>query len=572
MWNAGEPLAQVYPYEGSDSAYVTAWKSETVYLKAAVTADSDMHVSVQTGELTGQDETDVLTVTAGFLAETSASLGMGTDAWTPHVNRADIITEATETDLVSGETAYLWITIPVREDAAGSYRGTIQVEGDVSCTLHLEVAVSPYSLQEESLSLDLWQYPFSSYYRYESLRGEEPFSPAHLDILCQELDIYRALGGSHVTCAITEEPWAHQTWYDTPSLVKWNLDGNGFLWFDYSWFDAWVSLCREAGISGPIDCFSILPFDQAITVYDDMGNPMRMVLTPTDETWRWYWENFLYSFTAHLEEKGWLDDAFLFVDERGIDYFAPMMDYVRSLDCGSRLHFAAALNVIPRDTGLYDRFDYLSISIASVPENDAEFDAFLSHRRELGLTTTMYNCSTNYPNAFAISDPCESVWSMQYLAMRGFDGYLRWAYNAWPEDPLTVMDNPHFEAGDTFLIYPDRMDAQNPKPMRSVRLCMMEQGWNDAKKYRYLLAHADPDTTELLRNGFASIRRCYGTYNAYGAMGAVNDTNRSILAAETVRLETLMQKAALYAAWKEKGIELQALRAEMEALSQPAYQ
>lgn len=572
MHENGEISEAVYPYEGSSSVCVSAWKNETVYLKAAVTAVTDTHVSVSIDSFAGRSTEDHLTCRAGFLKSTSVSLGMGTEEWIPHVDVPDIITEETEKDLSAGETAYLWITVPVSETAAGSYRGKIHLTGNVHQELNAEIVVGPYSLAEQTVSLDLWQYPFSSYYRYDALRETEPFSAEHLAVLEKELEIYKALGGSHITCTITEEPWAHQTYCDTPSLVKWNADGNGFLWFDYTWFDAWVDLCHSKGINGPIDCFSILPFDHAITVNNDMGVPERIVLTPGDDTWKWYWENFLYSFAAHLEEKGWLDDAYLFVDERGLDYFYFMTDYVRSLDCGSRLHFAAALNVIPRDTQLYDRFDYLSISVASVPEQDEEFNAFLSHRKELGLTTTMYNCSTNYPNAFGYSDPYESVWSLQYLAMRGFDGYLRWALNAWPENPLVTADNPHFEAGDTFLIYPDEAGSSDPVPLRSVRLCMIEQGINDMKKYRYLLDHAGEETKAMLSSGFEAMKRCYGSYNAYGAMGHASEENRRMLAFEVMRLEMLIQKAALNAALNERGTPVSALKEELRELSERQYQ
>ena len=572
MRETSEISSTVYPYEGSTFACASAWKQETVYLKAAVTALADTHISVSADSFIGRNGEDTLPCNVGFLKSTSVSLGMGTDEWIPHIDVPDIITEEKEKDLSAGERAYIWISVPVGETASGSYRGTIHVSGTVHQELNAEIVVGPYSLADQTISLDLWQYPFSSYYRYDALRETEPFSSEHLEILSKELDIYRSIGGSHITCAITEEPWAHQTYFDTPSLVKWNVDGNGFLWFDYTWFDAWVELCRSKGIDGPIDCFSILPFDHVITVWNDMGAPDRIVLTPGDEQWKWYWENFLYSFTAHLEEKGWLDDTYLFVDERGLDYFYFMTDYVRSLNLGSRLHFAAALNVIPRDAELYDRFDYLSISIASVPEQDEEFNAFLSHRKELGLTTTMYNCSTNYPNAFGYSDPYESVWSLQYLAMRGFDGYLRWAFNAWPSDPLVKADNPHFEAGDTFLIYPDDISAADPGPSRSVRLCMIEQGINDMKKYRYLLRNADEETTALLRSGFDSMKRCYGSYNAYGAMGAASDGNRAILATEVMRMEMLIQKAALNAALNERGTPVSSLKEELNALCESQYQ
>ncbi|MBO7703961.1 MAG: DUF4091 domain-containing protein [Solobacterium sp.] len=559
---------EAYETEGKTSAYLSMWKGETTYLKAAVSAERDTHISVSCDPLTGGRGSETVNVSAGLLKPVSATLGMGIDPYTPHINVDDRVTPETEADLAAGETAFLWITLSAGEISSGTYRGTVHITADHTYDLALEAAVAPLSLSAYEPDVNLWFYPYSSYYHYDALRSGEPFSDAHCEVLQRELALYKDAGGNHVTCTITDEPWSHQTYHDTPSMVTWNVDGGGFLWFDYSQFDRWVSLCEEAGITGQIDCFSILPFDNAITVYSDMGEPSRISLYPGDETWRWYWENFLYSFIAHLDEKGWLERTCLYVDERGIDHFNTAIDFVESIPGGERLKFGAAVNVIPRDTATYDRFDELSISIASVPEGDAEFDAFLSHRRELGLRTTMYNCSTNYPNAFVTSDPCESVWSMQYLGMRGFDGYLRWAFNAWPEDPRNCADNPYFEAGDTFLIYPDEASSASPVPRKSVRLCMIQKGLNDLRKYRILLNQLDPQSASVLEEMAGSLVRCYGTYNAYGAMGAISEGNRRIIASESLRMEAIIQKAALIAALEAQGTNLPSLLDEMKELTQ----
>ncbi len=559
-----EELRSVWTSEGSVSAYVSAWQGERVFLKVKVTAEQDSHVSASVEPLSGIRQADQLSASVGLLAPVSASLGTGTDEWVPHAIVHDRITADTEADLAAGETAWFWISVQTNAESSGRYDGTVRISADREYELPIETVVTPLSLSGYEPSVDLWQYPYASYYYYGSF--SEPFDAGHTAALREELRLYRQAGGSHITCTISEEPWAHQTYFDCPSLVKWNQDGSGNLWFDYSGFDAWVTLCEEEGITGPIDCFSILPFDQDITVFDDMGNPFRLVLDPGSETWRYYWENFLYSFVAHLNEKGWLDRTVMFVDERGIPYFQTAIDLVKSVPGGEQITFGAAVNVIPRDTALYDQIAYLSISIASVPEGDAEFETFLAHRKELGLTTTMYNCSTNYPNAFAISDPCESVWSMQYLTLRGFDGYLRWALNAWPQSPVTCADNPHFESGDTFLIYPDEIGTSEPKASPSVRLCMIEQGLNDMRKYQILQGMLGSEEAELLEQGLNSLYRYGGTYNAYGAMTAVSDERRYDIAEQSLRIEACIEKAALSAAMKQRGVSSFAVNSQLKDL------
>ncbi len=229
--------------EGENSCYISAWQSETVYLKAAVTADADTHIRVSIDALDGVKQTDQPAAKAGLLKPVSAGLGMGTDPYVPHITVYDRISNETETDLASGETAYVWVEITANAESSGRYDGTLVIEADHEYRLPIELVVTPIAIDSYSPSVDLWQYPYASYLYYEGMG--EPFSEEHTAALRKELALYREAGGSHITCTITDEPWAHQTYYDNPSLVKWNRDGVGNLWFDYSRFDAWVSLCES---------------------------------------------------------------------------------------------------------------------------------------------------------------------------------------------------------------------------------------------------------------------------------------------------------------------------------------
>ena len=553
--NDVQMLSELVPYSGSTSIRVKAWQDDTVYLKAMIQADQNMHVSLSAEPMTALKSGQELQVQASFLKPVSFGIGMGTDPSIPHEIVYDRISSETEADLIAGQPAYIWISVHTNADSRGRYDGVIRVMGEQELVLKIETVVLPLQMDSEAYSANLWQYPFSSLQYYAGLQNEAPFSEAHQEALRKELSFYREIGGRDITCTITEEPWAHQTYFYCPSLVTWNVDGSGNLWFDYQKLDAWIELCESCGLSGKIDCFSILPFDEDITVFDDMGNPMRMVLNPGDETWRYYWENFLWSFFSHMKETGRLSRVRMMVDERGIPWFQHAIDLVRSIDGGDQVQFGAAVNVIPRDTALYDQIAYLSISIASLPENDGQLEAFLAHRRELGLETTMYNCSTNYPNAFAGSDPAESVWSMQYLYNRGLDGYLRWAYDAWPENPLECADNPHFEAGDTFLIYPDQKDSQGYEPSSSVRLCMIHQGLNDIRKAERLSSLLEGAGADSMNEALSAASVRYGgTYNAYGRMTHISEENRRSIAQQTLLFESITEKAARNAAMRMQGL------------------
>ena len=65
MRETSEISSTVYPYEGSTFACASAWKQETVYLKAAVTALADTHISVSADSFIGEGITQVKRQTGG---------------------------------------------------------------------------------------------------------------------------------------------------------------------------------------------------------------------------------------------------------------------------------------------------------------------------------------------------------------------------------------------------------------------------------------------------------------------------------------------------------------------------
>jgi hypothetical protein len=53
------------------------------------------------------------------------------------------------------------------------------------------------------------------------------------------------------------------------------------------------------------------------------------------------------------------------------------------------------------------------------------------------------------------SGPGEAFWLGAYPSMCGLDGFLRWAWNSWPQDPVQDATYWNWRAGDTYLVYPD---------------------------------------------------------------------------------------------------------------------
>lgn len=521
-----------------------AWQNETVCLKAAVSFQKNTEVTAE-GDLYGAVH---IPVTVSALHATEASLGFGTKS-APKEEVYDIISRENTIQGTGNDIGYYWISFTVPGNApAGIYRGSVNItDGNETVRLKMTVNVLNLSLQwKDYPSLNLWQYPYSSYSYYDILKDEEPFSEKHLAVLKKEMQVYHDLGGRNITCTIVEEPWAHQTYFDTPSLITWNLAEDNSLWYDYSAFDAWVQLNMDLGIDERIDCFSILPFEDAITLHRADGTSARLALTLGSEEWTYYWQNFLQAFINHLVEKGWYEKTYLFIDERSVDSYQTALDLVHSVhdEQWHTMKLSSAVNTVPRDEKIFDDIESLSVSAACYDKDDTELQQFIAHRKEKGLQTTLYNCTGNYPNAFVVSDPAESVFFQMYGLSNGFDGYLRWAWNAWNAQPLVNTEYPSFEAGDPWLLYPDEANAQNPQPYLSVRLAMLERGRQDCAKYTQLQRLLEQEDASTLQDILYSLAPGESAYNAYGAVLAKDDEARKQTESETYRMETAIQEAS----------------------------
>lgn len=79
----------------------------------------------------------------------------------------------------------------------------------------------------------------------------------------------------------------------------------------------------------------------------------------------------------------------------------------------------------------------------------------MKKRSSRGASSTFYVCcNPPFPNNFVFSPPIEGRWLSWYSAARGYDGFLRWAYDAWPADPERDARHGTWAAGDCYLVYP----------------------------------------------------------------------------------------------------------------------
>ena len=296
--------------------------------------------------------------------------------------------------------------------------------------------------------LDLWQHPWAT----ARMAGVKPFSKEHYAAMRPVYELLASAGQKTITVSILDLPWDHQCFDAYHSMV----DDAGF-----RTFDEYVQFCLDCGLGPDISCYSLCPWTLGKEIDADALERR--------------WGSFLDRFTAHLREKGWYAQTLMAMDERAPGDVKKVADFVRRHAPGMRISMAG--NRKPSDFKGIDIDVYCQV----LGHVSADFLAEVPSRRAKGFVTTFYVCcSPDRPNTFMSSGPGEAFWLGAGPAMLGLDGFLRWAWNSWPQNPSADASYGSWRPGDTFLCYP------NGEP--SWRFLELRNGIVAAEKVRILKA------------------------------------------------------------------------------------
>ena len=309
--------------------------------------------------------------------------------------------------------------------------------------------------------LDLWQHPWAS----ARIADAKPFSKRHYRAIRLVYELLATAGQKTITVPIVDLPWDHQCFDAYHSMI----DDAGF-----RLFDEYVQFCLDCGLGPDISCYSLCPWTLGRTI--DEGELERL------------WGEKLERFAAHVREKGWFANTIMAMDERAPEDVAKVVAFVRRHAPGMRVSMAG--NRRPSD------FRGISIDVYSQVLRDGnvtpEFLAEAAERAKKGLVTTHYVCcSPRKPNTFMESGPGEAFWCGASPAFLGLDGFLRWAWNSWPQNPRADASYGSWRAGDTFLCY--------PKGEPSWRFLELRNGIVAAEKVRILKASGDFDAAAFAK-------------------------------------------------------------------------
>ncbi|MGF0069880.1 DUF4091 domain-containing protein [Candidatus Spyradosoma sp. SGI.093] len=457
-----------------------AWRGERVLVRVKTTLPARAKLSAELVSAAGAR----VPARAEYVRST---LGQG------GVPVADVVEPAGTPFRIPAGEAFVLVSADVPADAApGAYALNFSVNGRARKAADVEVL--PLALPPPrawKIHLDLWQHPEA----VARWTGAKLWSREHFAAMRPMMRRLADAGQKVITCSIIEEPWDHQTRDDWSSMVKWRRTRAGTWKFDYAAFDAYVSFMREIlGEDAQISCYTMVSWSLKTTYFDEAAGAEKTVsLDPASPDYDATWKAFLTDFRTHVAKKGWLEKTCIALDERPdalvnaaravVEKYAPELKIVSAVDRPTKMApFVHDISAAFQHSG----------GVAELADA----------RRAEGRTTTFYVCtSPAKPNTFPHSSAAEPHWLLLYAAAARFDGFLRWAYNSWVENPFADCRWPQraWPAGDCFLVYPG--DRTTP------RFETLRDGVEDFEKIRILEERAAlPGADAKLKSAVAELR------------------------------------------------------------------
>ena len=350
-------------------------------------------------------------------------------------------------DLPGKSARPVWVSINVPSDAAaGTYKGVINVMSEKNNRpLNVTIKVQDRTLpppSQWSYRLDLWQNPWAvAWYNHVT-----PWSEQHKALLKDHLKMYADAGGKYITTYAVHSPWADNSFMIEGGMIEWIKTKNGQWKFDYKIFDEYVELCMKYGINKAITIYSPLPWAERFRyMNEETGNYVVEQWLPESQAFKTNWNAFLTDLKKHLEKKGWMKITYIGINENAMEQTLSAIKFVKGHSPEWRITYAGDWHE-QLDTLLND----YSFVYGKEPTMEQQ-----AKRKARGATSTVYVCCTPpYPNNFLFSPPIEGRWLSWYISAYGYDGFLRWAYDAWPEDPTRDARHGSWAAGDCFMVYP----------------------------------------------------------------------------------------------------------------------
>lgn len=433
------------------------------------------------------------------------------------VRIADVLLNSSVRDSAPSIPTAVWVEANVPKDAkAGEYTITVRVYSSLyaederlvfeeKLPLFVYKALVPDS-RSWSFYLDLWQHVSNVARHYDV----PLFSDGHFAVLENVVRSLAALGQKSITVCVSEIPWSGQGCFEQVihggNMFEYSIVGirkslDGRYVYDYSKMQRYIDLCTSYGISGDIEVFGLVN----LWVKDGLGQPKVDYIEPIrlryfDEadgrlkyvSERCVVEDYIRSLERYFTDTNQLSRVRIAADEPGdMEKYRSSIETFRSIAPSFR--FKTAINhaeFIEEFGDVIDDFVPYLYCVCQKYDILKDYQKRFADKRFLWYVC----CGEGRPNTQYRQHLTESRMIGPMNRYLGFDGFLRWSYCIWPEDPRYDARYSLFEAGDTHLVYP----AYNGDVLLSLRYKNMLRGIVDHELLKMLDGKGKSELSDTL--------------------------------------------------------------------------
>lgn len=437
------------------------------------------------------------------------------------IEKADILLEHDVAEAAAGKPFALFCEIETPKDAVpGSYDIKVDIylnrlfEDEIKLgSLDIEVKVFEIELPaNKSFYLDLWQHTCNI-----ARKHDVPlFSDAHFAVLEKYVQCLAALGQKSITVIAGEAPWKGQSCYLAEnnksnlfeySMIRTEKLAEGTFRYDYSVMERYIQLCRKHGIEDEIEVFGLL------NVWKDADNGYGSLvpdypdyikiryLDKTDGCYKYMHkaediDNYIKALEGFFISKGLINSVRIAADEPAdAEMYRKSLARIKrtapSFKCKAAINHIEFIEEFSKD--IYDFAPYIYFV-------SKEWDKWCSYLQSMKDKNFLWYvcCSPKHPNTFIGSKLLESRFIGILTSYMNFDGFLRWNYTVWPENPRSDIRYGNFPAGDTNFVYP----AFNGSVALSLRYKQLKRGIEDFELLKLL---KDKGRHDVVKDAFELI-------------------------------------------------------------------
>ena len=514
-WKAEEPaaLSGLVAARRDTAAFQVILQSDLQY---SVNVERDEWFSAKGGHY-GPHERLRVAVEAPFEVELQLE-GLLTDD--DEVLKADVLLNQSVREERAHVPSAVWAEVRVPEDAQpGAYTVKVTLyssmygeDETVVETKEIPLQVAEYVMpkaQDWKFYLDLWQHTSNIARKHDV----KLWSDEHMEVLKSYAQSLAALGQRAITVCVSEIPWAGQACHAEItyrgnlyecSMIRMMRRKDGTFHYDYSVMQRYIDLCTEAGILGDIEIFGLVnvrrstnwalpqnlcpgyPEPIKIRYFDEADGRLKYVREAEVV------KEYIRSLEQYFVATGQIERVRISADEpRDVDKYRESLALVKEV--APNFRYSCAVDHAEFVEEFQDHIDDIEPNLSSVIK---EYDRLMQHyKKHPGCKILWYICmGGGSPNHYLRTAPIESRVTGLLTSKLRLDGFLRWDYCVWPDDPRKDIRYSHMEAGDTNFVYP----GYNGKVLLSLRYKNLQRGIMDYELLEAIRASKGDEAADAL--------------------------------------------------------------------------